>query len=163
MKYHLPRQQDITKLLEIIKKKVLTGYHLPVNIRERREKQNICPHFKDVIAYIESGMLPSKKKAAKAVIARSENFIIIEGVLFKLDITSDRLDCKLTLCIPRIPTPMILDMFHTSLLACHQGTTRTYQTVRHHYYIPKLYEQSVAYLKACQVCSMMKGKTDKDR
>ena len=42
--------------------------------------------YSDIIAYTESSILPSATRAAKRIIAQAENFIIVDGLLFKLDL-----------------------------------------------------------------------------
>ena len=46
---YLPKQTDIDKILDIIKRKVLKGTHFPLTIKEIQEGYLISPYFKDYI------------------------------------------------------------------------------------------------------------------
>ena len=43
----LPKQTDIDKILDIIKRKVLKGTHLPITIKEIQAGYLTSPYFKD--------------------------------------------------------------------------------------------------------------------
>ena len=45
---YLPRQADIDKILDIIKRKVLKGRHLPLTIKEIQAGYLTSPFFKDL-------------------------------------------------------------------------------------------------------------------
>ena len=55
----LPKQMDIDKILDIIKRKVLKGTHLPLTIKEIQAGYLSSPYFKDL--YLHS-TLPITKK-----------------------------------------------------------------------------------------------------
>ena len=47
----LPKQEDIDKILGIIKRKVLKGAHLPLTIKEIQAGYLTSPYFKDIYLY----------------------------------------------------------------------------------------------------------------
>ena len=59
----LPKQTDIDKILDIIKRKVLKGTHLPLTIKEIQAGYLTSPYFKDLYLYLAQNKLPSKKSA----------------------------------------------------------------------------------------------------
>ena len=59
----LPKQTDIDKILEIIRKKVLKGMHLPLMIKEIQAGYLSSLYFKDIYLYLAHNRLPSKKLA----------------------------------------------------------------------------------------------------
>ena len=63
----LPKQTDIDKILEIIRKKVLKGMHLPLMIKEIQAGYLSSLYFKDIYIYLAHNRLPSKKAAMKRV------------------------------------------------------------------------------------------------
>ena len=63
----LPKQTDIDKILEIIRKKVLKGTHLPLTIKEIQAGYLSSLYFKDIYIYLAHNRLPSKKAAMKRV------------------------------------------------------------------------------------------------
>ena len=48
----LPKQMDIDKILDIIKRKVLKGTHLPLTIKEIQAGYLSSPYFKDLYIFL---------------------------------------------------------------------------------------------------------------
>ena len=59
---YLPKQTDIDKILDIIKRKVLKGTHLPLTIKEIQAGYLTSPYFKDLYLFLSQNKLPSKRK-----------------------------------------------------------------------------------------------------
>ena len=59
----LPKQTDIDKNLDVVKRKVLKGTHLPLTSREIQAGYLISPFFKDLYIYMAQNKLPSKQSA----------------------------------------------------------------------------------------------------
>ena len=57
----LPKQTDIDKILEIIRKKVLRGTHLPLMIKEIQAGYLSSSYFKDIYLYLVQNRLPAKR------------------------------------------------------------------------------------------------------
>ena len=55
----LPKQMDIDKILEKIKRKVLKGTHLPLTIKEIQAGYLSSPYFKDLYLFFSQNQLPS--------------------------------------------------------------------------------------------------------
>ena len=60
---YLPRQVDIDKILDIIKRKVLKGTHLPLTIKEIQAGYLTSLYFKDLYKYLAQNILPRKRHA----------------------------------------------------------------------------------------------------
>ena len=58
-----PKQTDIDKILDIIKRKVLKGMHLPLPIKEIQSGYLTSPYFKDLYIYLAQNKLPNKRSA----------------------------------------------------------------------------------------------------
>ena len=58
---YLPKQVDIDKILNIIKRKVLKGTHLPLTIKEIQAGYLSSSFFKDLFVYLAHNKLPNKK------------------------------------------------------------------------------------------------------
>ena len=63
----LPKQMDIDKILDIIKRKVLKGTHLPLTIKEIQAGYLSSPYFKDLYLFLSQNKLPSKRSSVKKV------------------------------------------------------------------------------------------------
>ena len=70
-----------------------------------------------VYSYISSGLLPAKKSAARRVIVDAEQYVLVEGVLFRLTVFPESDDsCKLSLAVPESMAAQIISLYHDSLL-----------------------------------------------
>ena len=56
----LPKQTDIDKILDIIKRKVLKGTHLPLMIKEIKAGYLSSPYFKDLYLFLSRTNYPAK-------------------------------------------------------------------------------------------------------
>ena len=64
---YLPKQVDMDEILNIIKRKVLKGTHLPITIKEIQAGYLNSMFFKDLNRYMAQNKLPSKKNAIHKV------------------------------------------------------------------------------------------------
>ena len=79
---HLPQQADMDKILNIIKRKVLKGTHLPITIKEIQAGYLNSPFFKDIYRYLAQNIMLSKSRARQKVEMLAESFILLDSVLF---------------------------------------------------------------------------------
>ena len=77
----LPKQTDIDKILDIIKRKVLKGTHLPLTIKEIQAGYLGSLYFKDLYLFLSQNKLPSKTSSIKKVETLAENFVLIDSLL----------------------------------------------------------------------------------
>ena len=87
---YLPKQVDIDKSLNIIKWKVLKGTHLPLTIKEIQAGYLHSMFFKDLFSYMAQNKLPSKRNAICKVLTLSQNYILLDQLLFKLITVPDK-------------------------------------------------------------------------
>ena len=123
----LPKQTDIDKILDIIKRKVLKGTCLPLTIKEIQASYLTSPYFKDLYRYLAQNKLPSKRSAIHKVEILAERFILLDSLLFKLVTTPDKETALLA--IPEICADKNIMLYHISLFAGHQGIIKTYLTI----------------------------------
>ena len=132
----LPKQTDIEKILDIIKKKVLKGTHLPLTIKEIQAGYLCSPYFKDLYLFLSQNKLPRKRSTIKKVETLAESFVLLDSLIFKLVMTLDKEAAVLT--IPEICIDKIIALYHTSLFAGHRGVVKTYLTMKDKFFIPNL-------------------------
>ena len=133
MQKYLPKQTDIDKILDIIKRKVLKGTHLPLTIMELQAGYLISPYCKDIHQFLAQNKLPSKKSAIHKVEILSERFILLGSLLFKIITVPDKE--KTCLAIPEVCADKIITLHHASLFAGHQGVIKTYLTISDKFFI----------------------------
>ena len=131
----LPKQTDIDKILDIIKRKVFKGTHLPLTIKEIQSGYLSSPYFKDLYLFLSQNKLPSKRSAIKKVETLAESFVLLDSLIFKLVMTPDKEAAVLV--IPEICMDKIIALYHTSLFTGHQGVVNTYLTMKDKFFHSK--------------------------
>ena len=132
----MPKQTDIYKILEIIRKKVLEGMHLPLTIKEIQAGYMNSSYFKDIYLYLVQNRLPNKKAAVKRAETHAERYILLDSLLFKLTTIPGR-ETSL-LAIPETCADKKITLYHSNLFAGHQGVKKTYLMISDRFYIPNL-------------------------
>ena len=155
MQKYLPRQADIDKILEIVKRKVLKGTHLPLTIKEIQAGYLTSLFFKDLYTYLAQNIIPHKRHARQKVEVLAESFILLDSLLFKL-VTIPNKE-KALLAIPEICADKIIELYHSSLFAGHQGLIKTYLTISNKFFIPKLLHYLRSFLSACHICQLFRN------
>ena len=153
----LTKQGDIDRLIAKINK-VLRDINLCVNLRDLKAVYLTSPHFRDIYLYLLQNRMPLGKGAAKRLDLNARNYLILDGLLFKiLDDGEGNLDT--VLCIPTSKVHILLNAYHSSLLGGHTGITKCYHTISQRFHYPNLAENLGAYITGCHVCQLFrKGK-----
>ena len=146
----LPKQTDIDKILEVIRKKVLKGTHLPLTIKEIQAGYLNSSYFKDIYLYFTQNRLLVKKAAIKRVEVLAEKYIMLDSLLFKLTTIPGKETTLLA--IPEICADKIITLYHSNLFAGHQGVIKIYLTISDRFYIPNLMHYLRSYIRACHIC-----------
>ena len=133
---HLPQQSDIDKILNIIKRKVLKGMHLPITFKEIQAGYLASSFFNDLYKYLAQNIMPHKRHARCKVEALAESFILLDSPLFKL-VTIPNKE-KALLAIPENCVDKIIELYHSSLFTGHQGVIKMYLTIIDKIFIPHL-------------------------
>ena len=152
---HLPRQLEINKFLESLKRNVIHDYDIPVSIKELSAEYEKSQFFMDIYKYITKGHIPSsiKGQALRKLKTQCEDYLVIDDILFRTKIPKDRnLEPSLLLVIPESYVPTILYQYHDSLLAGNQGVTRMYCTLKEKFYANNLFNSIRKYVQSCHTC-----------
>ena len=147
---YLPQQADIDKILNITKRKVLKGMHLPLTIKEIQAGYLASSFFKDWYKCLAQNVMPHKRHTRCKVEALAESFILLDSLLFKLVTILDKE--KELLAIPENCAGKVNELYHTSLFVGHQGVIKTYLTVSDKFFIPHLMHYLRSFLSACHIC-----------
>ena len=148
----LLKQTDIDMILDIIKKKVLKGTHLPLTIKEIQASYLSSPYFKDLYLFLSQNKLPSKRSAIKKVETLAESFVLLDSLIFKLVTIPDKEAAVLV--IPETCIDKIIALYHTSLFAGHQGVVKIYLTMKDKFFIPNLMHYLRSFIKGCHICQL---------
>ena len=121
----MPKQTDIDKILEVIQRKILKSTHLPVEVKEIQAGYLHSPYFKDLYQYLLQNKLPSSKSAIKKLEALSEQYVLLDMLLFRIYPEKE----TAVLAVPESCADKIIPLYHKSLLAGHQAVIKTYLTI----------------------------------
>ena len=155
----LPKQGDIDRLIAKINKKVLRDTNSCVDMRDLKAAYLTSPHFRHIYLYLLQNRMPLGKGAAKRLDQNARNYLILDGLLFKiLDDGEGNLDT--VLCIPTSKIHILLNVYHSSLLGGHTGITKYYHPISQRFYCPNLAENLRAYITGCHVCQLFKKGKD---
>ena len=152
---YLPKQMDIDKILDIIKRKVLKGIHLPLTVKDIQAEYLTSPYFKDLYLFLSQNKLPGKRSTIKIVETLAESFVLLDSLIFKLLTMPDKEAA--VLAIPKICVDIIIALYHTSLFAGHQGVVKTYLTMKDKFFIPNLMHYLRSFIKGCHVCQLSRS------
>ena len=151
----LPKQMDIDKILDIIKRKVLKGTHLPLTIKEIQAGYLSSPYFKDLYLFLSQNKLPSKRSSVRKVEMLAANFVLLDCLIFKL-VTTPNKETAL-LAIPEICVDKIVALYHVSLFAGHQGVVKMYLMMKDKFFIPNLMHYLRSFIKVCHICQLARS------
>ena len=135
----LPKQGDIDRLIAKINKKVLRDTNLCVYLRDLKAAYLTSPHFRDIYLYLLQNRMPLGKGAAKRLDQNARNYLIRDGLLFKI-LESGEGNLDTVLCIPTSIVHILLNAYHSSILGGHTGITKCYHTISQIFYCPNLPE-----------------------
>ena len=151
----LPKQTDIDKILDITKRKVLKGTHLPLMIKEIQAGYLSSPYFKELYLFLSQNKLPNKRSVIKKDETLAESFVLLDSLIFKLVMTLDKEAAVLV--IPKICIDNIIALYHTSLFTGHQGVVKTYLTMKDKFFIPNLMHYLRSFIKGCHICQLSRS------
>ena len=114
----LPKQGDIDRLIAKINKKVLRDTNLCVDLRDLKAAYLTSPHFRDIYLYLLQNRMPLGKGAAKRLDQNARNYLILDGLLFKILDDGER-NLDTVLCIPTSKVHILLNAYHTGITKCY--------------------------------------------
>ena len=151
----LPKQADIDKILDIIRRKILKDKHLPITIKEIQAGYLTSPYFKYLYRYLAQNKLLSIRSAIRKIETLAERFILLDFLLFKLVTMPDRETALLA--IPEISADKIIMLYHTSLFAGHQSIIKTCLIISDKFFNPGLMHYLRSFLKGCHICQLVRN------
>ena len=95
---------------------------MPVKIKEIQAGYLYSPYFKDIYLYLAQNKLPTSKAAIRKVETLVEQYILLDSLLFKITPEKE----TAILAVPEVCFDKIITLYHSSLLAGHQGVIKTY-------------------------------------
>ena len=162
---HILKQKEIDALLKDLRKRVLHNLMVNLDTKDLIEQYGKSLRFREIYTYIADGRLPGNALKQKKVAGEAANYMIVNGLLFKIiqHKESGKWVQYLPLVIPEKFESNILNMYHNSLLAMHQGLYRTFLTIQKQFYFPNMLPKIQRYIESCTLCQRTKPKNTKHR
>ena len=162
---HIPKQKEIDEFLSVLKAKVTKDYKLPLLAKSIINAYAHSPAFKNIYQYITTNTLPPKRRLQRSIISNADNYIVADGLLFKLQQTyrNRQMVHRCLLVIPETFEHVVFHLYHDSLLGAHYGPLNTYYTIKDKYYIHNLLDKLNNYVASCEECQKQKTKSKKSR
>ena len=160
---HIPKQQEIDALLKNLRKRVLHNLMVNLDTKDLIESYTKLLRYREIYNYIADGRLPGNTITQKKIAGEAANYVVVNGLLFKIaqHKESGKWTHYLLLVIPEKFEANVLNMYHNSLLAMHQGPYRTFLTMRKQFYFPNMLPKIQKYIEACTLCQRTKPKNTK--
>ena len=117
--------------------------------------------YRGIYNYITDRRLPGNAITQKKIVGEAANYIVVNGLLFKIaqHKESGKWTHYLLLVILEKFEANILNMYHNSLLAMHQGPYHTFLTMRKQFYLPNMLPKIQKYIEVCTLCQCTNLKT----
>ena len=158
---HIPKQKEVDAMLKNLRTKVLHCLKVNLDTKELIEEYPNSVRFKDIYAYIAKNKLPGSAKAQRKILNEASNYFVVNELLFKIEkhTVGKHTEYYPVLVIPEKYEPHILHMYHTALLAGHQGPWKTFLTMRRYFFMTNMLNKIRRYVEACHICQKSKPKT----
>ena len=121
--------------------------------------------YREIYNYITDVRLPGNAITQKKIVGETANYVVVNGLLFKIvqHKESRKWTHYLLLVIPEKSEANILNMYHNSLLAMHQGPYRTFLTMRKQFCFPQYASKNTKIYRSLYLVSVHKTKNTKQR
>ena len=129
--------------------------YLPLTIKEIQAGFSTSSFFKVLDRYLAQNIMPHKRHARCKVEAFAELFILLDSLLFKLVTIPDKE--KALLAIPETCVDKIIELYHSSLFAGHQGVIKTCLTISDKFFILHLMHYLRSFLRTCHICQLFRN------
>ena len=139
------------------------SYDLSFSASELGKEYPHSPAFSGIYNYITQNVLPKDIISQRMVIANADNYVVANGVLFRLVKQKKIFDTsiKCLLVVPEKFENNVFHMFHDTLLGAHYGPVNTYYTIKDRYWIHNMFEKLQRYISSCEACQQQKQKKGK--
>ena len=162
---HIPKQQEIDALLKNLHKQVLHNLMVNLDTKDLIENYTKSLRYREIYNYIADSRLPGNAITQKKIAGEAANYVVVNGLLFKIAQHKESgkwMHYLLLVILEKFETN-ILNMYHNSLLAMHQGPYHTFLTMRKQFYFPNMLPKIQKYIEACALCQPTKPKNTKQR
>ena len=161
----LSQQKEIDALLANLCKRVLHNLMVNLDTKDLIEAYDTSIRFKDIYHYVQDGRLSGNVKTQEKIAGEANSYVTENSLLFKIVQYKESVKWVhyLPLVIPEKYEAHIMNMYHNSLLAMHQGPYKTFLTIRKQFHFPNMLPKLQRYIEAFTVCQRSKPKRNTHR
>ena len=162
---HIPKQREIDALLANLCKRVLHNLMVNLDTKDLIEAYDTSTRYKDIYHYVQDGRLSGNNKTQKKIAGEANSYVMINDLLFKIVQykESGKWVHYLPLVIPEKYEAHIMNMYHNSLVAMHQGPYKTFLMIRKQFHFRNMLPKLQRYIEACTICQRSKPKRTAQR
>ena len=124
---------------------------IDLNSEQRKD-----PYLFQVIQYLESGILPDDAKIDRKIVAESDLFALVEGILYYID---PKRGHKKRAAVPSHLVQQVLDSMHSGPFSGHFSGLKMYDTLVRSWWWPGMYVKTMSYCQSCPQCCAVRGGT----
>jgi ribonuclease HI len=103
---------------------------------------------REIFRYITEGQLPADRKAATKIRLKASKYTVVDGSIYRRGLT-----LPLLKCLSQDEADYALKEIHEGVCGSHSGgRILAHKAIRAGYYWPKMYQQSMEMVRACDKC-----------
>jgi len=160
-----PHQRDLEPSIRKYFTDVMSHVKVPRSKIEIQVAQKNDVFLGPIVNYLRDGKLTGEKPNAKSIVKLSEQFALIDDLLYRVTSSSKHERTSLQLTLPEDMVIEVLDFYHTTFLGVHLRMFKLYSLVKGFFYIKNLFNHVIVYVRSCLQCQRLSSDafTDKDR
>ena len=140
---------DISMLLQENSLSVGEGQSEHYGAEQRKDR-----HLKEMIDFLQVGVLPDDSSRAKKLTAQEPLFALVDGILFYIDARHGN---RKRVAVPSHLREQLLVQSHREVYSGHFSGNRLYNTLVRHWWWPGMYADAMALCKKCPECAVVTG------
>jgi len=117
-------------------------------------EQGKDPSLKEMIDFLQNGVLPEDSDRARKLSAQECLFALVDGILYFIDARHG--NCK-RVAVPSHLREQLLRESHRGIYSGHFSGNRLYNLLVKHWWWPGMYADAMAFCKKCPECAIVTG------
>ena len=150
-----PHQHDLEPSIRKYFADIICHVKIPRTKEEILGTQKNDVFLGPIIAFIKNGKLTGDRKNAASVMKLSEQFALVDGLLYRVTSSNNHDKVRLQLALPEAMVFEVLDFYHTTFLGVHLRMFKLYSLVKGYFYIKNLFNHVMVYVKSCLQCQRL--------
>ena len=121
----------------------------------QRKDRSLLP----IISYLEDDDLPDSQKEARRILLESNDYAIIDGILYHSRVTKNKRNKMMDhyqIVIPESLIETVLKVVHDSPLGGHAGINNTLDRAKEQFFFPRMGKIISDYVQSCHLCQIRK-------